>query len=147
MASPIEAQLLLSDAAQVDPAGKVHILGAGWSVTGTPTPPHAVVAFINVPWDRTNVTLPTMLRLVDEDGRGVGLTQPDGTEEPLQLLNDLEVGRPPGIRPGTPIGTSFALNVSPMPLPPGRYTWRLDVAEESFATSFTVMSPPPARAS
>ena len=43
----MKATLLLCDAAQVDPAGKVHILGAGWTVVGggngVPLPAQAVV--------------------------------------------------------------------------------------------------------
>ena len=54
MASKVEAKLILCDAAQADPnTGKVHMLGAGWSLTRSPTT-HAVVVLMKVPWDRTN---------------------------------------------------------------------------------------------
>lgn len=141
MSSPIEAHLLLADAAQVDPSGKVHLLGAGWSVTTSPTAPQAVVAFIRVPWDRTNVPLDVSMELVDDDGRPVLLPgPPEGELAPIMdFRTQLEVGRPAGVAPGTPIGSSFAVNLQPMPLPPGRYSWRLEVAEGRFSASFSVV--------
>ena len=48
----IEAQLLLCDAAVADQAGKLHMLGAGWSVTSSPTSPQAVAVLLKIPWDR-----------------------------------------------------------------------------------------------
>ena len=49
MASPLEVHLILCDAAQAE-SGKVHMLGAGWSITGSPSAPHAVAVLIKVPW-------------------------------------------------------------------------------------------------
>jgi hypothetical protein len=138
MASPIEAQVILCDAASADAStGKVHMLGAGWSQTGTPTAPQAVVVLAKVPWDRANVKLPTTLRLLDADGEAVRLPGPMGVQ-PIESSFEFEVGRPPGVEPGSPIDASFAMNVQPMPLPPGRYEWRLDVAGEVFGTAFQV---------
>ncbi|MGH3741942.1 MAG: hypothetical protein ACRDT1_11480, partial [Micromonosporaceae bacterium] len=55
MAAPVEAQLILCDSAQTDASGgKVHMLGAGWSITSTPAAPHAVVVLAKIPWDRAN---------------------------------------------------------------------------------------------
>ncbi|MFF3226164.1 hypothetical protein ACFYV7_25445 [Nocardia suismassiliense] len=39
---------LLADSAQTDPTGKVHALGLGWSLTVTPTPPMALLLFIEL---------------------------------------------------------------------------------------------------
>ncbi len=51
-------KLILCDAAQTDAAtGKIHMLGAGWTITSSPTAPHAVALMIQVPWDRTNQKL------------------------------------------------------------------------------------------
>jgi hypothetical protein len=45
---------------------------------------------------------------------------------------DFEVGRPPGLKPGTPIDLPLAINVGPMPIPPGgRYEWRLSIDGET----------------
>ena len=135
MASPIEAVLILCDAATVDPLQKVHMLGAGWSQTSSPTPPSAVVALVKIPWDRTNTKLPMSLRLVDADGEFVSI-------EGLPLLGvegqSVEVGRPPGVEPGTSIDFAFQLTVPPLPLQPGRYSWRLTVADDVTQVSFQV---------
>lgn len=143
MASPIEAQLILADAAQVDGSGgKVHILGAGWSITGFPTAPQAVVGIIKVPWDRTNTPLALKLQLQSEDGQPVVLLGPSGDlDQRIEFEAQLEVGRPPGLKPGTPIDSSFAVNVPSMQLSAGRYTWMLEVADQPFTASFTVRAP------
>jgi hypothetical protein len=133
MASPIEATMLLCDAAVADPTGKLHMLGAGWSVTGTPTAPAAVAVFLQVPWDRTNEKIPLSLFLVDADGRHV---QFDG--QGVGLQQEFELGRPSGIEPGTAIDHAFQFSLGPMPLPPGRYQWRLTVGDGEFSASFQV---------
>ena len=73
MASPLEAQVILCDAAVADPGGKVHMLGAGWSMTGSPTAPQAVAVLMKIPWDRANQKIPMALRLLDADGKPVKL--------------------------------------------------------------------------
>lgn len=136
MASPVHAQLILCDAAQTDPSGKVHMLGAGWSRTTSPTGQQAVVVLMKIPWDRANQKIPLKLQLLDADGHAVQLQTPVG---PQQLLSEVtvEVGRPPGVAAGSLLDASFALNVPPLPLPPGRYEWRLELAEEEESASFT----------
>jgi hypothetical protein len=133
MASPIEATLLLCDAAVGEPGGKLHMLGAGWSITGTPTAPAAVAVFLKVPWDRTNERLPLSLFLYDADGRQIGI---DGKN--IGLEQEFEVGRPPGMDPGTPVDHAFQMSLGSLPLPPGRYQWRLTVAGEEFTAAFQV---------
>lgn len=68
MASPIEATVLLCDAAQADPSGKLHMLGAGWSITSSPTAPSAVAVLLQIPWDRANQKLRIQLQLENADG-------------------------------------------------------------------------------
>lgn len=143
MASPVEAQLILADAAQAL-GGKVSMLGAGWSVTTSPTAPSAVVGLIKVPWDRANEQLPMHLQLVDEDGQPILLPGPSGVEDQaVEFRAELEVGRPPGIKHGTPIDSSFAINIPPLPLAPGRYTWRLQVGGDTVSTAFQVLGAVP----
>lgn len=136
MASPLDVQVILCDAAQADPAGKVHMLGAGWSVTRSPTS-HAVAVLIKVPWDRANQPLPLTLELVNADGRPVELPTEDGTAG-IRAEGTIEVGRPPGTEAGSPLDAAFALNVPPLPLQAGRYTWRLTLAEYENTVSFSV---------
>jgi hypothetical protein len=125
--------LILCDAAQTDASGKVHMLGAGWSVTGTPTAPSAVAVLLKIPWDRANEKLPLLLQLEDADGEPVTLAG-----GPVEMRSEIEVGRPPGLDPGSPIDWAFPLSVQPMPLEPGRYQWRLQVGSDEFTESFQV---------
>ena len=141
MPSPIEAHLLLCDAAQTDSNGKIHMLGAGWSTIGSPMGPTAVAALINVPWDRTNEKIALELVLLSADGQMVLLAGPMG-DQPLQVTSEIEVGRPPGVVVGTPIPVPFSMNVGPLQLSPGRYEWRLTLGGESFSAPFTVIATP-----
>ncbi len=137
MASPVEATIILCDSSAIDAkTGKVHMLGAGWSEVGTPTPPGAVVVLFQVPWDRANQPLAVQLSLCDADGRPAQF--PGG---PIGVNANLEVGRPPGTRPGTPISQPFELKYPPLNLQPGRYEWRLTVADDLAVRGFTVHPP------
>jgi hypothetical protein len=133
VASPIKATIILCDAAQADPSGKLHMLGAGWSVTGTPTAAAAVAVLLKIPWDLANQKLPFSLLLEDADGQAVVL---GGAS--VDMESEFEVGRPPGLEPGSPIDASFQLSVQSMLLAPGRYQWRLRVGADEFAEGFQV---------
>lgn len=140
MASPIDAKLILCDAAQAAPDGKLHMLGAGWSLTGTPTAPMALAVLIKVPWDRANQKIKMRFSLLDSDGQPVLVQTPVGPQG-ISSEGEIEVGRPAGLAHGSPIDASFALNVSPIPLQPGRYEWRMDLGEDDqFHAAFTVRS-------
>ena len=134
----IEAQLLLCDAAVADQSGKLHMLGAGWSITSSPTSPQAVAVMLKIPWDRANERLALMLRLLDNDGRPVAVATTEGTQE-LTMGGDIETGRPPGVTPGSQLDAGLVFNVPSLPLPPGRYQWRLEVAGGTFTSSFQVV--------
>lgn len=140
MASPISAQLILCDAAQAESNGKLHMLGAGWSRTGSPTAPMALAVLLKIPWDRANEKIKMVFRLLDSDGHEVNVSSPSGTQA-IRTESQIEVGRPPGLEPGSPIDASFALNIAPMPLPTGRYEWRLDLSGEPTSVFFAVQSP------
>jgi hypothetical protein len=141
MASPLDIKLILCDAAVADPAGKLHMLGAGWSVTGTPTTAQAVAMLIKIPWDRANKKLPLALKLLDPDGKQVSLPALDGQPVPIGHEGAIEVGRPAGVASGSMLDAALAISISPMPLPPGRYEWRLDIADQTVSESFTVRPP------
>jgi hypothetical protein len=138
MASPLEATLLLCDHAVAEPSGKVHMLGAGWSMTTTPTAPQAVVVMLKVPWDRANQKIRVHLGLLDSDGKPVSLEDQQGQQLTIASDQELEVGRPPGLPPGSALDAAFALNVPSLPLAPGRYEWRLDFDSDSRTAAFTV---------
>ena len=135
MASPMDdVVLLLANSAEQAPGGMISALGIGWSVTTSPTAPFALILFVKVPWDISNIRHKVVLNLLNDDG------QPALIEgSPVQVTLEFETGRPPGLKPGTPIDWAQALNVGPIPLKPGRYEWQLMIDGPVCATRpFTV---------
>lgn len=130
--------MILCDAAQSAPDGKLHILGAGWSQTGSPTAPMALAVMVKVPWDRANQKIKMAFSLLDADGSPVVLPTPLGPKT-LGSEAEMEVGRPAGLPHGSSIDASFALNVGSLPLQPGRYEWRLLIGgDDKVQAPFTV---------
>jgi hypothetical protein len=126
----MKVTMMLADAAQAV-EGKLYILGGGWSITGPEPAPSAIAVYIQVPWDRTNVQHNFRLELLDSDGQPVTAEGPDSSEEPIVIEGGFEVGRPAGLKPGTPIDVPLAVNIAPLPLPAGgRYEWRLSIDGE-----------------
>jgi hypothetical protein len=122
------ATMILADAAQaID--NKLYVLGGGWSVTGPEPTPSAIAIALKVPWDEANARHDLRIELLDADGRPIMVGPGPGEDgNPVVIESHFEVGRPPGLRPGTPIDLAFAVNISPLPLPPGgRYEWRLSI--------------------
>jgi hypothetical protein len=140
----VKAIILLADAASSEPAtGKVNMLGAGWSITSTPLPAHAVVALLAVPWDQTNKRHLLRLSLLDADGKPVLAPSSSGSAPvPVSLEGKLEVGRPAGLPPGSEIDAPFVVQLpAGLPIGPGRYVWQLEVnheTQESWSASFLV---------
>ena len=127
----MKVTMMLADAAQAA-EGKLYILGGGWSVTGPTPSPSAIALYIQVPWDRTNVEHSFRFDLIDSDGNAVELETAADVEESITFEGTFEVGRPPGVKPGTSIDVPLAINFGPLPLPPGgRYEWRLSINQES----------------
>lgn len=131
---------MLCDSAQVAD-GKLYILGGGWSVTGPDPAPSAIAIKLEVDWHEAATGHHWELYLVDADGREVSFDTPDGTRQAIEIRGDFEVGRPHGVPAGTPIDLPLAINLGPLPLPPGaRYIWHFTVDGESepgWALSFT----------
>lgn len=125
----MKATLLLCDYAQVA-GGKLTAVGAGWTFT-SPVTTHAVGILLDVPWDLANVRMGWRLELRDADGRPV--TQPGpGGPVPVQAAGEIEVGRPVGTPPGTPIPVSIAIPVHGVSLQPSsRYAWEFSVDGET----------------
>lgn len=138
MAYPVEVQIILCDAAVADSNGKLHMLGAGWSLTASPTSPHAVALLIKVPWDLTDRQLPLELELLDADGIPVRLPTPDGYG-PVSVHAEIEVSRPTGVPEGIMLDSAFTVGLGPLPLAPGRYQWRANLADQLFSAFFTVL--------
>jgi len=140
----MKVTMLLADAAQTA-EGKLYIIGGGWSLTGPTPAPSAIALKIEVPWDQANARHTFELSLLDADGNPVVVTTPQG-EQPVQINGEFEVGRPPGLIPGTPIDMTMAANIGPLPLAGGsRFTWRLTIdnrAEEDWHVSFSTRPAP-----
>jgi hypothetical protein len=140
----MKVTMLLCDAAQAV-ENKLYIIGGGWSVTGPEPSPMALAFKIEVPWDQTNERHTWHLELVDADGELVQLPNAPEGEGLVVIDAEFEVGRPPGVIRGTPIDLSAAINLQPLPLPPGaRFTWRLSIDgehQEDWEVGFTTRPP------
>jgi hypothetical protein len=137
--------MMLADSAQAA-EGKLYILGGGWNIIGPEPSPFAIAIYIEVSWDLANMRHHWRLELMDSDGQAVLVPTPMG-EQALLLEGDVEVGRPPGVTPGTGLGVPLAINLGPLPLPPGgRYEWRFmigDQKDENWRLPFSTRPAPP----
>jgi Family of unknown function (DUF6941) len=142
----MKVTMLLADYVQVSD-GKLTVIGGGWSLTGPDPAPFGIAILVHVPWDLANRRHTLRLELVDADGTAVMMPSQDGgegDEAPIVFLDDVEfeVGRPAGIKPGTPLEVPLAVNSGPLPLEPGgRYEWRLSIngeGDEDWRLAFSV---------
>ena len=125
----MKVTMLLADFAQVSD-GKLTVVGGGWSITGPEATPFGIGILVHVPWDQANRRHILRLELLDADGQPVLGVDEEGEERPVVFFDDVpfEVGRPPGIKPGTPLEFTVAVNSGPLQLEPGgRYEWRLTI--------------------
>lgn len=119
----MKVTMMLADAAQAV-GGKLYILGGGWSITGPAPVPSAIALYLQVPWDQANQRHQLRLELLDSDGNPV----PSEEGQPLAVEGEFETGRPPGIKPGSPLDFTLAVNLPPISLGPDqRYEWRLSI--------------------
>lgn len=141
----MKATLMLADYAVVAD-GKLTIVGGGWSITGPAPTPFGIALKVEVPWDQANIKHSMRLELVDADGDLVTVAQ-EGEERPIVIEGEFEAGRPPGLKPGTPLDSMLAINFpSPPPIPPGgRYEWRLFIdgeTQEDWRVTFSTRPAP-----
>jgi hypothetical protein len=137
----VKTTLLLCDHAQ-EVAGKLYVLGGGWSIyRGSPVT-MALAVKIGVPWDAANIPHDFSARLVTEDGADPVLPTGEGSAAtPIEFQGRFEAGRPAGVAPGSELDAPFAVNISGLPLPPGRYEWQVSIdAELVDRVAFTVMT-------
>jgi hypothetical protein len=125
----MKVTMMLCDFAEAS-GGKLYIVGGGWSIKGHDTP-MGLALKIEVPWSEANRKHSLKLNLRTNDGQPVLLDTPMGPQA-LELDAGFEVGRPPGLREGTPLDYPLAINMGPLPLPPDtRMEWRLTINEKS----------------
>jgi len=111
--------------------GLFYIHGGGWSVTGPGPVNFGLGVLVEVPWDKTNLEHGWRLTLVDSDGQPVMVEGEEGEQPLVEIANKFEVGRPPGVKAGTPLPVSLAFDFHGLPLPAGdRYRFELWVDGE-----------------
>jgi Family of unknown function (DUF6941) len=136
----MKATMLLADYSVVSD-GKLTIVGGGWSQTGPEPASFGIGLLIQVPWDQANTVHSFNVELLDADGAHVVLETPEDEEQTVAFGGEFEVGRPPGLKPGTPLDFPVAMNSTPLPLEPGRYEWRLTIdgeGRQDWTLPFTV---------
>lgn len=121
----------LADHVAVPPDGKLYISGGGVDqmfLTEIPGAlgPLSLAIRLRVPWHMTSERIAVRLRALDADRSPAG---PD----PL-MHADIEVGRPPGARPGDEIGIALAVPLTGFPVQQeGSILFHLIVNEETLS--------------
>ena len=143
-ANDVEATMLLCDYAEAV-NGKLYIVGGGWSLLAKVRPRFkmALAVKLLVPWSRTNERIHFEASRVTDQGDEV-VQESDEGERPVQAAGDLELGRPPGLKPGTALDAAFVLNFEGLDLDLGGYVWQLQVGNAMAARiPFQVVHPAP----
>ena len=115
--------LILCDWAEVI-NGKLYMMGAGWSRIAANVPANLAVALIwKIPWTHANEPQRIELVLLTEDGTPVV----DSGGKDVALKGQVEAGRPPGLKFGSPLDAPLVFGVRNLPLSPGRYRFELKI--------------------
>jgi hypothetical protein len=127
----VDVTMLLCDAAQ-ESGGKLFILGGGWSIIRAPhvPVPMSLALRISVPWDEANRKHNVRVDLLDDDGAPV---VPEGAPGAVSADGQFEVGRPTGMKPGTPIDAPLVMNFGFLALEAGGYVWALKIDDKPVA--------------
>lgn len=111
---------LIADYAEVV-AGKLYVMGGGWSVSNAAGLPAqvrlAVAAGIRVGWEETNRTIPVVITVEDDDGRPIA-----------RIEAGVNVGRGPDLVPGTSQLAQLAANMNVQADSYGGYRVTVEVA-------------------
>ncbi|MGY1869841.1 DUF6941 family protein [Nocardia gipuzkoensis] len=139
----MQLTVLLADSAQVDPAGKVHALGMGWSTIPSPTTPMSVILVSDLTEDEVLSADHRVIHveLCTSQGDLVVAQDTRGKARPVKVQIGVEVNKAAAESPGVNRFAAVA-NFGPgIPLPAGNYKWRVRIdgpgGIES-ATPFTV---------
>lgn len=121
--------VFLADSAQTAEGGKAHALGLGWTVTAIPTPPMALVVFIDADPSELQKQLTFNGVLVDDEtGNPVLFPDGQGGDRPFSFGVEAQLGleQPQGM--AIPRHRfAWTVNVGPnLALTPGKtYRWRI----------------------
>jgi hypothetical protein len=142
----MHAHIVLCDSAQLDQGtGKMHMLGAGWTVTGPEVPPFSVVVFFQVPWEEAVGLHAFAIRLLDDDDRSV-VPAESREGKPIAFTGDLR------LNPDSPlleesakkvdIHSAFAVNAPSLKIASGeRYRWVVEVDGKEIGSMAFVVRP------
>ncbi|MBU4194575.1 MAG: hypothetical protein KKE79_03440 [Actinobacteria bacterium] len=130
----METVILLCDHAEAI-NGKLYIMGGGWTICSPGPRNMAVAVRINVPWTDANEKHKFALFLQDEAGRTIELGDPP---KPVMQTGDFELGRPPGVVPGSDLDFTAVFGFIGLPLETDNgYRWQLEInGEDSGHASF-----------
>ncbi len=122
--------MLLCDAAQ-EVGGKLYVLGAGWTGLTQPDAPAsmALAVILHFEWTETNQRHQVEIELQTDDGVPWETTE----GQPLRVTTSVEVGRPPGVKPGTELNAPLASSFHGISLPAGGYVWVLRLGTQVLA--------------
>ena len=139
----VKTTLLLCDHAQ-EVAGKLYVLGGGWSIyRGSPVT-MALAVKIAVPWDAANMPHDFAARLVTEDGGDPVLPNAEGEPRPTprRVRGPLRGGSPAGPRAGQRARRAVrGEHRRAARCQPGRYEWQVEIDGELVdRVPFTVMA-------
>ena len=139
--SDIEATMLLCDSAQAV-GGKLYILGGGWTMLAKvqPRARMSLAVKLSVPWSRANERIHVEAVLITDQGAEVMVAE----DQPIRAEADLELGRPAGLRAGTPLDATFVMDFDGLELDVGGYVWELKVNDQPAARTPFLVVPPPA---
>lgn len=122
--------MMLCDAAQ-EVGGKLYVLGGGWTNLLNPDVPSnmALAVILHFDWNEANKRHAMELELQNDEGEVIEAEE--GT--PVRITTNVEVGRPPGVKPGSEINAALASAVNGLKLSMGGYVWLLRSGESVLA--------------
>jgi hypothetical protein len=129
----MRATMLLCDFAE-EINGKLYTMGAGWTTLHRIEEPAnmAVAVLLHFEWTETNKKHTIELELQTEDGALVEQGAGDDVRI-IRLSTVIEVGRPPGVKPGSEINAALSSAINGLILTKGGYVWVLRAGETTLA--------------
>jgi hypothetical protein len=108
--------------------GKLYMQGGGWNKVLANTPAGFAVAILfRFEYTETNTPFHAVLSLVDEDGHP--FPPAVAGQNPVKFEIDIELGRPPGMKPGHTQVVPFAGRLGGFKFPRGSYRFELDIGQ------------------
>lgn len=144
----MKVRSLLADAAQLDPGGKVHVLGMGWTKIQTPLGAFALIALLDISPAEVTERYGVKCELLTETGELAKLLNASSEdEETLSVVISTNLVRNETTSKQDRITLPVIINFMPgINLEPGRYQWRLSVEGFQDAVAlepFEAIGPPP----